>query len=731
MGNPTATLERENLSAMNLPAQELGEAERESARSARAAAMKFAYPSGSRPLEGYTVKRGVGRGGFGEVYFATSDAGKEVALKLIRRNLEVELRGVTQCLNLKHSNLIGLYDIRTDETGDQWVIMEYVSGESLEDTIERHPNGMPLEDALWWMRGICSGVAYLHDHGIVHRDLKPGNIFSDEGTVKIGDYGLAKFISCSRRSGQTESVGTVHYMAPEIANGRYGREIDTYALGIILFEMLTGRVPFEGESVGEVLMKHLTAEPDLSALAEPYRGIVQRALAKDPNVRLKTVNEILTLLPGGAGTAPPWRLPPRNIADADRDEFVDSSVLREIPGVVRGGRNAGAAVAHNYRRATNGQSASANDVIEEPIWKAIRDGVNRFRQHWHGDNVPPMHPLAKALVVFLLVGLFINFFGIAMRLAVPVLICYGVYYIVWLSVLRPSIKRQVSPATDDTGTRRDTAASDQTVAWPARSAPAAPLTPAVPISRKEAKAAHRRRRANWRDAARRELAARSMRDKLSELMGSMLLAALVAAVAATIGPMFLGSMPPTDRWAMHLWLMTVGTLGSWAILIPSKLAEGKLEDQVPMRITLLAFGALVGIVAWFVGDTLVLKSPGWGEPIDAGSGLITDELLELPRSQGNFTPPLAVFMSYFAFLFVVPRWWRQAESIREKRVSLWWVAICVFWAWVVHLFWWFPQPTGMMLSAVMATATQLASPWMPPSRRRALSQQVEMEQAVA
>ena len=147
--------------------------------------------------------------------------------------------------------------------GDQWVIMEYVSGESLEEVIDRNPNGMPLEQALWWMRGICSGVAYLHDHGIVHRDLKPGNIFSDEGVVKIGDYGLAKFISCSRRSGQTESVGTVHYMAPEIANGRYGREIDTYALGIILFEMLTGRVPFEGESVGEVLMKHLTAEPDL------------------------------------------------------------------------------------------------------------------------------------------------------------------------------------------------------------------------------------------------------------------------------------------------------------------------------------------------------------------------------------------------------------------------------------------------------------------------------------
>src|SRR4029077_15244686 len=118
-----------------------------------------------------------------------------------------------------------------------------------------------------------------------------------------GDYGLAKFISCSRRSGQTESVGTVHYMAPEIANGRYGREIDTYALGIILFEMLTGHVPFEGESVGEVLMKHLTAEPDLSILQPPYRDIVQRALAQDPAVRMTKVDELVSLVPGGGEAA--------------------------------------------------------------------------------------------------------------------------------------------------------------------------------------------------------------------------------------------------------------------------------------------------------------------------------------------------------------------------------------------------------------------------------------------
>src|SRR5215813_12354496 len=98
--------------------------------SGSAANARFFYASGARPLNGYTIKRGIGHGGFGEVYFATSDAGKEVAIKLIRRNLDIELRGVTQCLNLKHPNLLALYDVRQDDDGDNWVVMELVSGES-------------------------------------------------------------------------------------------------------------------------------------------------------------------------------------------------------------------------------------------------------------------------------------------------------------------------------------------------------------------------------------------------------------------------------------------------------------------------------------------------------------------------------------------------------------------------------------------------------------------------
>ena len=90
------------------------------------------------------VKRGIGHGGFGEVYYATSDAGKEVALKLIRRNLDVELRGIKQCLNLKHPNLLALFDIREGGQGDNWVVMEYVGGRSLEDVVAAHPQGMIL-----------------------------------------------------------------------------------------------------------------------------------------------------------------------------------------------------------------------------------------------------------------------------------------------------------------------------------------------------------------------------------------------------------------------------------------------------------------------------------------------------------------------------------------------------------------------------------------------------------
>src|SRR6267154_4100886 len=147
--------------------------------------MKFTYSSGQRPLDGYTIKRGIGRGGFGEVYYGVSDGGKEVALKLIHGNQDVELRGVAQCLNLKHPNLVNLYDMKTDLQGGHWVIMEYVSGEPLSTVLARHPKGLSPEMARQWFQALAQAMGYLHDHGIVHRDLKPGNIFLETGTLKV------------------------------------------------------------------------------------------------------------------------------------------------------------------------------------------------------------------------------------------------------------------------------------------------------------------------------------------------------------------------------------------------------------------------------------------------------------------------------------------------------------------------------------------------------------------
>ncbi|MGL6096360.1 MAG: serine/threonine protein kinase [Fimbriiglobus sp.] len=268
--------------------------------------MQFTYRSGQRPLDGFTLKRGVGRGGFGEVYFAVSDGGKEVALKLLKGPTEIELRGVANCLNLKHPNLVHIYDLRTDSRGDAWLVMEYVLGESLAQVVSRHPTGLPANLAKEWFVTLARAVGFLHDHGVVHRDLKPANIFVENGTLKVGDYGLCKALGASHRQ-QTKTIGTVHYMAPEISTGNYNRQIDVYSCGVLLYEMLTGDLPFDGESDGEILMKHLTAAPDLGRVPAAFRDVVGKALDKNPVRRFATMAEFARAVEavGTAAAVPP------------------------------------------------------------------------------------------------------------------------------------------------------------------------------------------------------------------------------------------------------------------------------------------------------------------------------------------------------------------------------------------------------------------------------------------
>lgn len=658
--------------------------------------MKFIYASGARPLEGYTIKRGVGIGGFGEVYFATSDAGKEVALKRIQRNLEVEIRGVTQCLNLKHPNLIAIYDIKHDDLGEGWIVMEYVAGESLKDVTDRNPNGMPLEEVKFWFSGIAAGVAYLHDHGIVHRDLKPGNIFRDEGMVKIGDYGLSKFISCSRRSGQTESVGTFHYMAPEIGKGVYGKEIDIYALGIILCEMLTGHVPFEGESSQEIIMKHLTADPDLRQVPPRFRRVIERALFKDPAKRYRNVGEMLRAMqldgatdspPAGSANIPPvvpGIVVPANVVEAAAPEGAgplyingegvasDEIVFGPVVEVV---------AADIEKPPVLGLMTPPN---REPIAAAVGAGWERFRVWWATSNLGT--PIKVILVAAALLMLILN-----SEWLVPLGLMLGVLYLIYVGVRR-------------------------TVVGSSSAAVPQAVEPAVggPFAETQAPPRRRRRppRVHWRDQARESLRQKTFGQRCAELTGSFLMSAIVSAVLSLIILVAGGRKLDASvyTWTFFTWLAISSVVGSWVILTLAKFWEGHEGDDILRRFVMMVAGLAIGMAAFEASELLMVR-------------LSTNEMfnvLELPRDlipmgiyASDGTPGLTPFLAYFATLFVVLRWWRIVDPIRKTRFSLWATIVCALLAMLIP----WQIPWGFLLAVTISVAVQLSAPWMSSSQR--------------
>ncbi|MEZ6141808.1 MAG: serine/threonine-protein kinase [Zavarzinella sp.] len=255
--------------------------------------MKFTYRWGQRPLDGYTIKRGLGQGGFGEVYFAVSDGGKEVALKLLTRGrTDTELRGISTCLNLKHQHLVHVYDLRTDGKGDHWLVMEYVHGESLASILQKHPTGLSVDVVKKWFLQTAQAVSYLHDHAVIHRDIKPGNIFLENGEVKLGDYGLSKTI-VSTSLDHSVNVGTIYYMAPEMGRGTCTKQADIYSCGVMLYEMLTGELPFSGQSFTEVAMRHQTELPEMTKIPAEYLPIIAKALQKRPEDRYQNMEQMI------------------------------------------------------------------------------------------------------------------------------------------------------------------------------------------------------------------------------------------------------------------------------------------------------------------------------------------------------------------------------------------------------------------------------------------------------
>ena len=642
-----------------------------------AAQAKFTYAGGARPLSGYTIKRAIGRGGFGEVYYALSDGGKEVALKLVRRNLDVELRGVAQCLNLKHPNLLGLYDIRTDDAGDQWVVMEYVSGPSLEDVIAAHPEGLPAAEAVAWLRGIAAGVGYLHECGIVHRDMKPGNVFCEAGLVKLGDYGLSKFISCSRRSGQTESIGTVHYMAPEIASGRYGREIDIYGLGVLFYEMLTGRVPFEGESVAEVLMKHLTAAPDLTGIAEPFRSILQQALAKDPAQRFSSVAAMLAALPqmpvdGFVVAQQPRVNPVLPVARVEPAPAIfDADVVPQSANI----------------DVTRGRPTLWQLAAEEPIFRWVRRSLAGFGAAWKEQFSTP----TKFVMILISIWVLIVTGGAWVPLLMALGICYGIYFSLYM-LIRLASRGTVTPA-------RLTA--ETTSIAPALAAAVSAARPAAPPVRPT-------RRQRWHGRSRPALVVKPVRQRLAELFGSMVVSALASLVMTLVMFLLRGEQAAPEQFA---WVALVSIAGAWGVLIPAKFWEGTDGEPVLRRFTMLVVGLLVGAAAWQTNEMFSVSLP---HEFSSGPAFAPQ------LSMANPPVPISLMtcLTYFGFLFLLIRWWRLADPLRSTRLSLWTTAVCVTCAMALYMFWpfpqkwaYFPQPWGFLVTAVIALAVQLASPW--------------------
>ncbi len=242
----------------------------------------------------------------GEVYLANDrELEREVAIKLIRTELmthpailERFRREIQLATRITHKNVLRVYDLG-DADGLKFLTMQYCDGTDL-STVLRREGQMPLPRVVEIFRQICEGLAAAHEQGVIHRDLKPQNIMIDrQGRVLITDFGLAKSFEQVSLTEAGKIIGTPHYMSPEQVKGvALDQRSDIYSLGVMLYEMLTGTVPFSGSSAYEVMIQRIQRPPrpatDHNPKIPPYlMKILQRCLETDPNLRYTSTSEIL------------------------------------------------------------------------------------------------------------------------------------------------------------------------------------------------------------------------------------------------------------------------------------------------------------------------------------------------------------------------------------------------------------------------------------------------------
>ncbi|MCI1290479.1 MAG: Stk1 family PASTA domain-containing Ser/Thr kinase [Lactobacillus sp.] len=251
----------------------------------------------------YRIIDTLGEGGMANVYLAKDIIlQRKVAVKMLRFDLQKDPQTVQRfqrealsTSELSHPNIVSVFDVATDH-GVPYMVMEYVDGPNLKQYIQDH-GPLPLPQVISIMDQILSAVSLAHQHNVIHRDLKPQNILMDQhGTIKIADFGIALALSQTDITQTNTALGSVHYMSPEQARGGVvTKQSDIYSLGIILYELLAGKVPFGGQTAVSIALQHMRDQvPSLHKLnpdiPQSLDNVVRQATAKDPRDRFASVS---------------------------------------------------------------------------------------------------------------------------------------------------------------------------------------------------------------------------------------------------------------------------------------------------------------------------------------------------------------------------------------------------------------------------------------------------------
>lgn len=255
--------------------------------------------------ERYQIIRLIGEGGMANVYLAHDIIlDRMVAVKILRGDLADDDKFVRRfqreaiaASSLTHPNIVGMYDVGEDN-GDYFIVMEYINGKTLKNLIKRR-GALTLPEVMDIMMQLLDGIKCAHDSYIIHRDIKPQNVLIlDDGTVKITDFGIATALNNNELTQTNSVMGSVHYLPPEQANGRNSTvKSDIYSIGILLYELLTGKLPFKGDNAVEIAIKQMREEIPSVCLINPeipqsIENVILKACAKNPKNRYDSVEEM-------------------------------------------------------------------------------------------------------------------------------------------------------------------------------------------------------------------------------------------------------------------------------------------------------------------------------------------------------------------------------------------------------------------------------------------------------